>query len=237
MKKLLMIALFGLAASAFAQQETKLNLTPSSPRTIAITADETETSEPEFALLHVGFNSCAADAETAYKQGSSTSNAVFDTLVAAGIPKTSIHSESQSIARNCYEEVKTGKTPKYRVTQEWTVKVPPPDAAKVLDAAVKAGANTSGEIEWIVNDPNALEEKAAAKAMKRARRLATAMAEGMGVKLGPLVYASNQATSVPRPVGIRMMAMKAGADDAQPLAISPSKVSRSATVYAVFAIE
>jgi len=58
----------------------------------------------------------------------------------------------------------------------------------------------------------------------------------MGVRLGSLIYVSNQLSSpqFPRP----MMAMQrvAGAEP-PPLAIEPHQVSREATVYAVFAIE
>jgi uncharacterized protein len=63
------------------------------------------------------------------------------------------------------------------------------------------------------------------------------LAKGMAVRLGALVYVSNQmsAPSFPRPMP--MMAMKAANADAQPLAIEPHQVSREATVYAVFAIE
>jgi len=59
----------------------------------------------------------------------------------------------------------------------------------------------------------------------------------MGVRLGSLVYVSNQmsAPSFPRPM--QMMAMKAADNAQQPLAIEPHQVSREATVYAVFAIE
>jgi len=57
----------------------------------------------------------------------------------------------------------------------------------------------------------------------------------MGVRLGSLIYVSNQVSSpqFPRP----MMSMSMKSADTQPLAIEPHQVSREASVYAVFAIE
>jgi uncharacterized protein YggE len=65
------------------------------------------------------------------------------------------------------------------------------------------------------------------------------MAQGLGIQLGQLIYASNQAPESPRPIMLRSMAMAAPPPPPvpAPLAISAQKVERSATVYAVFAIQ
>ena len=65
--------------------------------------------------------------------------------------------------------------------------------------------------------------------------------EGLGATLGPLVYASNQVAERPMPMLRRhkwpcRRRPRPRAPPA-PLAISPQKVTRSATVYAVFSIE
>ena len=67
--------------------------------------------------------------------------------------------------------------------------------------------------------------------------LLQALAKGMGVHLGALIYVSNQLSSpiYPRPMPMAM-AKTAGAP-APPLAIEPQKVTRNANVYAVYAIE
>jgi len=54
-----------------------------------------------------------------------------------------------------------------------------------------------------------------------------------------LVYASNQAPQQPGPLMApsNMLAKRRDKDAKEPLAISPQKVQKSATVYAVFAIE
>jgi uncharacterized protein YggE len=125
----------------------------------------------------------------------------------------------------------------FQVTQSWTVKTVANDAAKTLDLAVKAGANQSGQIEWGFKDENAPDSEAAAKALKRARAQADQMATSLNAKLGSLLYASNEVQSnAPRPM-MRAMAAAPAMDKVEPLAINPREIERSATVYAVFAIE
>jgi uncharacterized protein YggE len=125
------------------------------------------------------------------------------------------------------------------LNQSWTVRAAANDGARILDIAVKTGANASGQIDWSLKDSNAPEAEAAGKALQRARTVAESMARGLNVKLGALIYASNttQAQAV-RPV---MMALGKAAPvalgAAQPLAINPRQMEKAATVYAVFAIE
>jgi uncharacterized protein len=110
----------------------------------------------------------------------------------------------------------------------------------VLDVAVKAGANQSGQMTWSVADQDALQAKAAKLALDRARQIAQQMAAGLNATLGPLVYASNEApTRGPQPL-MRAQAMMAAAPapkEVEPLSVSAQKVTASATVYAVFSIQ
>ena len=129
----------------------------------------------------------------------------------------------------------TTKPHKFKLVQQWTVKAPPERAAEILDVAITAGATSSGDIEWTVKDERALEAQALDRAAARAKENAAVLAKAMGVHLGSLIYVSNQ-LSVIRPIR-PMAAFKTEAAAPQPLAIEPHKVSRSASVYAVYSIE
>jgi len=236
-----------LAAMVFATFVTAAAQTPQiqinkDNRTITITTSSDATAEAEIATVHIGFISYGADEQSAYAAGSQRSNAIFDALTSAGVAKKDIESMDQGVApvqpyeNNTLPEKQKAER-KFQVTQSWTAKCPAAEAAKILHVAVEAGANNSGGIDWSVKDEDALQSQAAAKALKSARTVASAMAEGLGVKLGPLVYASNEAPqSEPRPRPMFARA-KAAAAEVQPLAITPRKVEKSATVTAVFAIE
>src|SRR5271170_170484 len=214
-------------------------------RTIAVTATDKATVDAEVATVHIGFQVYAADSKSAYALGSKTSNAIIDAVKKAGVESSAIQSDSQNVApvqpfelQNLPESEKAQR--QFQVSQSWSVKTSAKNASAVLDTAVQARANQSGQIDWDVADPDALEAQAAESALKRVHAIADQMAKGLGTSLGQLVYASNQVPERPMPMP---MAMAKGAmqvtvsADVAPLALSPQKVTRSATVYAIFSIE
>ncbi len=229
-----------VVASAYSQQIqiSKTN------RTLAITAADSASAMADVATVHIGFVVYAPDAQAAYAKGSDVSNAVAKALTAAGVAKDSFQSESQNLTETQQYELEK-LTPaeqaqrKFQLRQSWTVKTSAEDAAKTLNTAVNTGANQSGQIDWDVADENGLQAQAAGKALARARAIAAQMAQGLGIKLGGLIYASNQ-NPEPAPMMMRAMApqmQKAAGAESAPLAINPRKVERSATVYAVFSID
>ena len=213
-------------------------------RTIAITATDSVTTMADIATVHVGFVVYAVDHDSAYASGSKVSNAVVGALKAAGVPSDAIESENQNLTEvqqyqmNQLSAEEKAKR-KWMLAQNWNVRTNAADAARVLDLAVKAGANQSGAIDWSLKDENKPQAEAAGKALQRARVVADEMARGLNVKLGVLIFASNETQAAPiRPV---MAAMKmqsvAGMAAPAPLAINARQIEKTATVYAVFAIE
>ena len=229
--------LFGMNAAAQTIQISKDN------RTIAITATDKVMVLADTATVHIGFIAYGPDSDTAYATGSRVSNAIVKALTTAGVPSDAIESENQNVSP--VQEFQIDKlTPaekaqrKFQVTQSWTVRTNADDAAKTLDLAVKAGANQSGQIDWSMKDENAAQAEAAAKALQRARSVAGQMAKGLDVKLGALIYASNETQAEPpRPLMRAMAAAPMAMDKVAPLAINPRQIEKTATVYAVFAIE
>jgi uncharacterized protein YggE len=234
-------ALFGFAATSMAQtiKVDKNN------RTIAVTASEKATEDADQAVVHIGFQLFGPDETTTYADGSKTSNAIIDALKKAGVPDKAIESESQNLQRNTYHDPQESQMDRdkkqFVLNQSWTVKTKPDDAAKVLNIAVAAGANQSGQIDWQYRDMNALQAKAASNALAKAQTIAQQMAQGLNVKLSGLIYASNQAPESPvRPfdrINQYAKLQMAPAPAPPPLAINPRQMDESATVYAVFAIE
>jgi len=231
-----LVFLGGTAASA--QQATQLQLKiDSNNRTLTVTAEERVTADPDIAILHVGFQTPPSDAKTAYAVGAKTSNEIVTTLKQAGITEASIRSVRQSL------ESVDAKAHKFKLVQTWAVETPPQRAAEILDIAIAAGATESGEIEWTVQDVRALEDQALSRAAERAKSDAAVLAKSMGPHLGALVYVSNRVEEPQRLNGYANENFAGGGGGASfitiphPLAVEPRKVSRTATVYAVFAIE
>lgn len=239
------VAALLLAAVAFTSHAQQIVVSKDN-RTIAVTTSADANAPADTVTVQVGFVAYGADQESAYAQGSKISNAIVAALKAEGIPQGAIESESQNISP-VQQYTNQDWTPaekaerKFQVQQSWGVKTAASDGAKVLDVAVKAGANQSGQMNWSVADQDALQAKAAKLALDRARQIAQQMAAGLSATLGPLVYASNEAPARgPQPL-MRAQAM-AGANlaapkEVEPLSVSAPKVAASATVYAVFSIQ
>ena len=213
-------------------------------RTIAVTTSAEASAPADTVTVQIGFIAYGADRDTAYASGSKTSNAIAAALKGAGVPADAIESQSQSISPvpqyNNQEWTPEEKVErKFQVQQGWTVKTAAANGAKILDVAVKAGANESGQMTWSVADQDALQAQAAKMALDRARKIAHQMADGLNATLGSLIYASNEAPQrEPQPL-MRGMAMAApmAAQKVEPLSVSAPKVNATATVYAVFSIQ
>lgn len=227
--------LIAAALPALAQQAAQPQFTISpANRTLSVTATGTISVEPEVAILHIGFETQPTDAKSAYAEGAQTSNSILAAVRQAGVAESDIRSESQYLQR----DYTIPKSHKFKLAQQWTVKATPARAAEVLDAAVTAGANSSGAIDWTVRDEAALSAQALNEATARARENAAVLAKGMGVRLGVLLFTSNQISAPVFPRRMMRSFAIAGAEAAPPpLAIEPQKVTREANVYAIYAIE
>lgn len=228
------------AATSFAQVNQTLSVNKDN-RSITVSATDSAFAMADQAVVNIGYQAYGEDEQGAYAEGSRRSNAISDALAAAHIPADTIESQDQNLQPLNEYELKnlpaSLKNMKFRITQSWTVRTTPNDAAHVLDIAVKAGANQSGSIGWEMKDPSALEAAASAKALAHAQAIAARMAEGLHIKVGSLLYASNQPQEIVRPVPMMAMAARAKTADTKQLSISARRVERSSTVFAIFSIE
>ncbi len=218
-------------------------------KTIAITTSADASTLADTAVVTIGFQSFGRTSDLTYGDAARTSNAIMVALAAAGVAKEAIESAEQNLypltPNNDEQKTHYSEGSRFQFSQSWRVTVPAEKAALVLQVAIPAGANQSGGIQWLLKDQDALEAEAARKALEHARQIAATMAQGLGAKLGNLLYASNQA---PSRIPFTNVGAGAGAGmpgglfaptklRAQPLAIRPERISASATVYAAFAIE
>ncbi len=213
-------------------------------KTIAITAEDSVSVDPEVATITVGYRNYALTKDAAYGENVRVSNEIIKALIEGGVPKSALETENLRVERPEREERWTAEEKKerqFQAIQTWTIHVTAARAQRVVDLALHAGANDLEALEWDVADPRALQAKAGAAALAKARVIAEQMAKGLNAKLGDLVYASNRA-----PVSgfrgsletVEVSGMPAPPPPPPPhLTLYPKKVKSDATVYAVFAIE
>jgi uncharacterized protein YggE len=238
------VVLSALAAVDGAAQTIQINR---ENKTIAISTTDEATSPADIAAVTVGFEIYGSDSKSTYAEGGKISNAILDALHKAGVADKDIESAGQGVQHTEFDEKATPSEraqKQWTCSQSWTVTSTPNEAAEVIRVAVAAGANRSGAIDWRLSDRKALQAKAAGAALVKAREVATQMAEGLHVRLGELMYASNQTPTTRVFLNASSQAML-NTDMASvssyitipKLAIRPQTVREEATVYAVFAIE
>jgi uncharacterized protein len=243
MKKVSLAALALLAIgsffNAFAQD---VQISPTN-RTIAVTASETLRVDPGLAIAHVGYHNYGPTKEAAYAESVRAAEKITQALFAAGVPKEALETEALQLSlvdfRNCDLSADEKQNQKFEAQQTWEIRLAVPDAQKIVDVAVAAGATDVNAVQWVMADVRVLEAKASSAALAKARVLAAQIANQMGVKLGALLYATNgqpqdmefmDRNRYPKSVTVW--------EALQPsLILFPQKVEKTGTVSAVFAIE
>ncbi|MGB8029950.1 MAG: SIMPL domain-containing protein [Terracidiphilus sp.] len=253
-----LIGLAGLGSVAWGQStQPCCNQNNPERRTIAVNGTAQVTADADLAVVRVGYKLFGPDAKSAYDSATQASNAIMDALTASGISKSAVESTSQVLEHTAqydlnqfpiHDEERTRR--QFTVTQNWIIRVKPDQAGAALNIAVGAGANESGWIQWAVEDPGALEARAASEAVANARKIAEEIAVKSGVRLGRLMDVSENQGPVQYngALGMAMGGSVFGMGDAvmlagvapganQQLAINSRRVEFRATVRVVFAIE
>jgi uncharacterized protein YggE len=165
-------------------------------KTIAITADDSVSVDPEVATITLGYQNYAPTKNAAYEDNTRVSSEVTKALLNGGVPKSALETESLRLERAERDEKWTAEEKKerqFQASQTWTIHVTAERAQAVVVTALRAGANVLEALDWNVSDPKALQAKAGAAALRKARAIADQMAKGLNAKLGDLVFASNRA--------------------------------------------
>jgi uncharacterized protein YggE len=237
----LAIALAACGTTYLVAQEIQVNR---QNKTIAVTADESVTADAEVAELTIGYHNYATTQDAAFQDNVRVADHVTKGFLDAGIPKQNVETEKLRLSPAEIGEKWTAdmkKDRQFEAQQSWKVTVSVSQAQAVVDLAVRNGANEVDDADWDVLDPVALQGKAGAAALAKARTIAGQMAKGLGAKLGDLVYASNRAPVSKffrnMTLNTEQATIQANAEVKPQLTLFPQKVKSDATVYAVFAIE
>jgi uncharacterized protein len=217
-------------------------------KTIAISTTDEATATADIAAVTVGFEIFGPDSQSTYANAGKLSQAILSALRKAGVEDKDIESSAQGLQRNTdFDEKEPADLRAKRqfvFRQSWSVSATPKSAPEVIRVSIAAGANKTGEIEWRLSDKKSLQAKAAGAALVKARAVASQMAEGLGVKLGALVYASNETPNSrlyfvrAAQIGTSNETVEVSSTLQSPaLEIRPETIREEATVYAVFTIE
>lgn len=208
-------------------------------KTIEISATEKVVVPADTATVKIGYQNQAVTKDAAYAENTRTANKILQAILDAGVPKEAIETESLRLEQ---EPERYGQKPdqprKYSGDQKWQIHLKASDAQKIVDIAVAAGANQIENVQWLVSDPQQLETKAYAAAIKRARSIAEQTASQTGLKLDDIISIVNSSNSSRELVafGAGGSFLAVSAPKTAMLKLQPGTVEREASVTITYAV-
>ncbi len=201
---------------------------------ITVTGEGHAMAVPDMAMLTLGVSTDAPTASAALSQNSAHQAEVIARLKAAGIADLDIQTADLSLGPRYENGGGSDSAPKmvgFVASNTVRIRVRMLDTlGKVLDAAVKDGANTLSGLSFDLSDPAAEQEAARRAAVADAMARARVYADAAGVKLGPIRSISESGGEV-RPMPMMKMSMAAAA-----VPVQQGEMSIDASVTMVFAI-
>ncbi|MFN4157496.1 MAG: SIMPL domain-containing protein [Gemmobacter sp.] len=197
---------------------------------ITVTGEGRVDAAPDLAMVTVGVTTHAATASEALDANSVALATVLANLRAAGIAERDLQTSGFSLnpVWSNYASDRAPRIEGFQAANILTARVRALDGlGKVLDAAVKDGANTLNGLTFGVDDPAPLMDAARQRAVADARRRAELLAGAAGVKLGRVLTITEGGQAAPGPM-YRMEAAMVG--DAVPVAQGEVTLGASVTV-------
>jgi len=218
-------------------------------RTIELTIQSSVEVQADLVSITVGYHNWGPTHDAAYQDNMRVADQVLKAWTASGVPRNEI--STQELTTNPVSDsdlqsysVADRKGRRYEAVQAWSITAKPEAAQKLVDLAVASGANYVEDPSWQLSDEDAAQTKAYAAALAKAHAVADQLAASFGAKVGPLLYASNQAAMASRPMGLNYLVQPSTTSigprtwpPLHPVKLLPPKISRSATVRAIFALE
>jgi uncharacterized protein YggE len=184
---------------------------------------------PDTALAQVGVEARAPQLNDALADATQRMTRVLESVRALGIDSKDISTSRltiEPIAAPRRNESDPIRIDGYRVGNTAQVRIRDVRAVgRVLDAVVRAGANTVGSLVFTVNDRTAVEAQARTLAVRDAATKAQQLADAAGVRLGPLLSLTEQGIGRPMPVARGIAAMAS-------MPVEPGEIEVTVTVEA-----
>ena len=215
-----------IAMTAMAPQRVLAQVVGNSPPRSEVVASATGEAQltPDRAAVYIGVQTRALKANAAARDNAQRQRAIIDAVVALGIPREQISTESYSVSPDTRYDQATQRTSVigYIVSNVVRVEVRRMDQiGTVLDTALAKGANQINSLDFFASNADSARHEALAQAVARARNDAEAMARAAGGTLGSLIELGT-ADAGPRPV-YRMQVADAAMRTAAPTPIEPGQ--------------
>lgn len=222
----------GLTARAMAADDTPSSQKPA--RTITVTSTATVRIAPDEAVVDLGVSTEAADSASAFARNAEDMRAVLDALRAAGIAEKDLRTLDVSLDRRTLDRGEPAERQVFAATNRVEATIHDLSAVgSVVDAAVRAGADSVRDVRFQLADQDAVRTDALTSAVRGARAKADALAGAAGAEVVRVVTIEEQGYRVP--VYHEAYAGALAATDVTPV-VPPDSLEASVTVSVVWEI-
>ena len=158
------------------------------PQQVSVTGEGKAYVKPDVAMVALGMHSEALKSQDAVDKNNQIINGIIVSLKALGIEDKDIQTTSYSL-NPLYDYTERGRIFKgYSLDQQVSVKIRNFEKiSEVLDKATFGGANTVGDLQFTVDNPETARAEARAKAIEQAREKAVSLFGQSGLKMGKLI--------------------------------------------------
>lgn len=241
MKRTTLIA--GLAVLAIALSAcgpTTIVANPAPPqRILNVTGTGTANLTPDVAYINIGVHTELDTAADAVSANTAQTQKVITALTQAGVDPKDIRTSNFSIYPNTQYDPQTNQKVKTTYVVDNTVNVTVHEIDKLgdmLDATVKAGANSINSIQFDLADKTAAIKQARDAAVKDARTQADELAAAAGVSLGDL-QSVNFYDNIPTPTTTVYGKGGGGGADVASVPIQSGQMTLTVTVTMTYLIK
>jgi uncharacterized protein YggE len=208
-----------------------------SPTGITVVGDGMARAEPDIAYVTTGVQTRGQTAKQAQDENTRLMNAIIQAVRSRGVEEKDVRTSGVSLFP-IYER-QPNTISGYQATN--TVRVTVQDVKKtgeILDAAVGAGANINGGVQFGLKDDSAFRRQALDQAVKEARAKADAIAAAAGLRVAgvqSLVDESPAGAEVPELA--RQTLAAPAVDAAGPVPVQPGQLAVTARVRVVYTFQ
>jgi uncharacterized protein len=145
------------------------------------------TATPNLGVLSIGVMTENENVQVAQQENAIRSNQVIQVITNKGIPKDDIQTSSYTIQPNYDYQDGKSVLKGYRVEHLFEITIRNlQQAGEIYDAAIEAGANIAGNLDFQVSNYEAYYQQALQVAIKNAQEKAKSISAQLGVPLNPI---------------------------------------------------
>ena len=212
---------------------------PAGQRTVNVRGTGTIAVEADRAIIVLSVITTATDAGTAAAQNAEKMTKVQEAVIDAGATKDGISTEDYSIYQ--MSDYVNGRTVMgdYRVSNMIRVYIKDKTKASgIIDAAIKAGANSLSSLSFSVSNPELAIKQARTAAVQNAQEAAKLIAGTSGSELGKVLDIKELNESYqPKRMLTNAMYEAAAVSDSAETPVQSGKISFTVTVDATFELK